>query len=529
MWCVRLRLSCFCFLLFFYKKNESAAFMQSESCAYSKQSKMFYQMIGEDSVHSILEFLDDHVAELQFAKYQEIVFVIGAHDSDKINVVSLVTGAELEAIETESCALKLVDKDGPISQYPPNVVRELIPQLLTDKDRGVDYYVLPNFNVATDVRSDLTAWHLIQRTLQFATGVKFMLTLSYPPRDKNRKASAEGILSVRHLVRNTNLIINNVTKYSEAISLAVTNVKNDPNQTDTDEIQHVAYVIRATIDVLQAELDKSTNAEESDALYKDITLLEALLVYERYYKRINIMRLANETGLVSDMTILQKEKIDIMSMVRRKTKYVPNDATDFNFNISNETGNYVPMLTNEMQKRVSADISNIESAIKTIYEKFEEDIYDLDILLDKMEDGYQEISQIRVDDLKPLLEEIIMAASNLKIEIPLSILDNTLKHIELYTFLTSVADQSNSSWFSTTDYLIETTTYLDESRTWYSFLLKLHDSLSEFDVQKNVKDYVNATANVMSSCRIDLHEEKTCQTSAWMNSYKTSASKLIQQ
>lgn len=511
---VRLKLLCFCFLLFSCKNNENAAFMQGQSCAYNKQSQMFYQMVGQDnatldlSVDSILEFLEDHIDELQFAKNQQIVFVIGANDFDKINVVSLVTDAELEAIETEPCVFKFADKDGPTNHYPSNIVPELIPQLLTDKERGVNYYVLPSFNDKADVRKDLTALHLVQRTLQFATGVKFMLVLNTPPKDRRRKASKEAIESVRHLVRNTSSVINDIGKYSEALSLVVTNVENDPSQTDIDEIQHIAYVLLATINELERELKESTDPKESIALEKDMKLIEVLLISKRRYERIKIMRLANQTGLVSDMDLLQEEKVEIMSMVRRKTEYIPNGVNDFSFNLANETRAHVPKLIDEMKRRVSVDISNIEVAIKYVFEKFEDDLSDLNAILDKMVEGYQELSQINTDSLKTLVEQIMISTNSLEIEIPMSKLDLTLKHIELYTFLISVSNQTMPSWFLEQNYFIETTTYLDESTQWYAFLLKLHDSLSEFKVQKKLKEFEDATATVMASCKIDLHEQR---------------------
>lgn len=515
---VRIRLLRLFVLILFCEKYESSAFKQEESCTH-KQSQVFYQMIGQDtttsnsSVHSILEFLDDHIDELKFAKNQEIVFVIGTTDSDHnpTTLISLITDAELAAIETEPCSgvFIFVDKDGPLHQYSRNVVPELIPQLLPDKERGVDYYIMPNFNVATDVRSDLTAWHLVQRSLQFATdGVKFMLTLSSSKNEVKRKPSTEAKRKMRQLIRSATSFINDIDKYSEAISLIVTNVEYDPDESDIDEIQNVGYLLRKSMDDIYFELETST-PEESNALKKDIQLLKILLrKTKNEYTKLKIMRVANETGLVNDMPIFQKEKVEIMSMVRKNTKYIPADENDFSFNISNETNAVVPELVKEIKRRLSADVAIIDEMVKNIYTEAEEKVFDLDVLFAKMEKGYEAISQIKADDPRSLVQLIIKAADGLKIEISLSALDDILKHAEVYYFLIRLEGRHNSRLLHTANSLVEATKYLKDSKIWYAYLLKLHDILSEFKVQKNVEDYQKYVSDVMELCTIDQREQK---------------------
>lgn len=511
---VQLRLLFFSLSLFLVEKSVSAAFMQSKSCAYHKPSQILYEMIGQynvsssSSVLSILEFLYDHIEELQFAKYQKIIFVMGADDSDKISLISLVTDATLEAVETPeiSCVFKIVDKDGPLNNYAPNIVSELIPQLLTDKLSGVDYYVLPSFNLPTDVRYDLTAWHLIQKSLQYATGVKFLLTLASPPREINPKhVSSDAIESVKYLVRKTTSLINDIEKYSEAISLTVTKVKNYPKNSDVQEIENVAHMLRVTKIELVEEFDASTDIEDSNALNKDIRLLEILLLEDRGYKRISIMRLANEAGPISGMTALQKEKVDITYMVRNNIKYVRSNVNSFSFNILNETRILVPGLTNEMQKRVLLDISNIGNLVKNIYETFEENLFDLDVLLKKIEEGYEAISQIYDSDPRTIVQQISIVTNALKLEIPSGKLDGALKHVDLYYFLVSLNGHHRENLFSIG--VADTTKYLNETKIWYNFVLNLHESLSGFDVQKHVKEYENITATLIQQCTIDKHKE----------------------
>lgn len=121
------------------------------------------------SVDSIMEFLEDHIDALTFAKNQDLVFVMGSEKSYKSTLALFLIKAELEVIETVP-GLKdfvFVDKDGEFRDYSPNIVLELIPELYPNKETGLEYYVMPEFTVLSDVKCDITAAHLIQRSQTF--------------------------------------------------------------------------------------------------------------------------------------------------------------------------------------------------------------------------------------------------------------------------------------------------------------------------------------------------------------------------
>lgn len=516
----RIRLS-FCFWLSLILFCETAAFEMQWVCPYNP-TQMFYQMIGQNitsadsSVDSILEFVDNHIDQLKFTKHLEIVFVMGTENSSEATLISFITDAELVAIETNpgSGIFIFVDKDGARNQYPRNIVSELIPQLFIDKRRGVEYYIFPDFNARTDIRKDLTASHLMQRSLQFAAGVKFLFTLSYSTVKKN---TTEAAREIGYLTRKSTTLINDIEKYSKAISLVVTNVESDPHYTnssdfesmDTQEKEKVAHSLRLTRDELRRQLNApGLPADEKNALNKDIRFLEILFEEHKGYKKIGIFRLANETGLINDMAIFQYEKVEIMSMVRRNTEYIPNSNKDFFYEISNETRDRVPELIQGMKRIISVDVSTIEETIINIYLRIEKELFDLDALFDKMDQAYRKISQIKHDDPRSLVKQIIEAVEALKIEIPVSELNDILKHIEINDFLKTLVEQNGPNSFQMSDGLLKTTKYLEESKIWYNFLLFLHRSLSEYKVQEMVDTYKQHVANIVARCAIGRDEEK---------------------
>lgn len=516
----------FClFLILFCERSESVEFCTNE------WSPLFYRMIGQDTtpsnstVDSILDFLDDHIDELQFPKHQDIVFVYGTADSNKTLLISFITDAEIEAIETEPCSgnFTFVDKDGPINHYAPNIVPDLITHLLTDKKRGVNYYILPDFNVSTDVRTDLTVSHLMQRSLHFATGVKFMLTLSYATTTKSKPVANR---EVAYLIRKATTLITDIDKYSEAISLVVTNV--DPlteqsnqslcrNQSDFDcmdreKIRAVISLLRATRDELEWNLH-TFSPKESIAVRDDIKLIDILTRENESdneeIKKIKIFRLASETGSVQNMPILQYEMVEIKSMIQRDTNYISSEKQDFVFDISNDTRHRIPQLIEETKRRLLLDVLTMKNIIKNSFEQIEKENFDLNILRDKMIEGYKIISQIKTDDLRSFLLDIIEAASHLTIEIPVTALNNFQKHIETYDFLNTFEEQYHKTIaFNVSGGLLEVTKYLDESNIWTDFLIRLHDSLSEYNIQKMVNDYEEETAEIMELCTIDADKEK---------------------
>lgn len=121
------------------------------------------------SVDSIMEFLEDHIDALTFAKNQDLVFVMGSEKSNKSTLALFLIKAELEVIETVPGRkdFVFVDKDGAFRDYSPNIVLELIPELYPNKETGLEYYVMPEFTVLSDVKCDITAAHLIQRSQTF--------------------------------------------------------------------------------------------------------------------------------------------------------------------------------------------------------------------------------------------------------------------------------------------------------------------------------------------------------------------------
>lgn len=465
---------------------------------------------NEDSGDEIMKFIEDQVDVLPFAKHSKVVFVMGAEHSAKTTLVLFLTDADLEAVETapNSGKLMYIDKDGPLNEYALNIDPNIIPGLIPNRANGIEFYVIPQVNVTADVKHDITGMHLKQRLFKFASGIKFLFTLSH---DCIRRGynNYDGREELRELARNATELIEDIDKYKDSMALVITEVEYDPKNHDHSEMLKAAEVIGQTMNDF-ANMKKKPNItmDEEDDYDNNVKFLH--IFEERLpngvFLKLGIFRAANESGFVSDMELVQDGKHQIRNVIQENLVYADNKNTDFHYNIHSDSRDRIEEMMEVTDQRISDDILNINKNLQNIHVKFEEDISEIKVLFEKMDNGLEAVSQIDATEPKMFVKQVLAASKELEIEIPSKTIDNTLKHIEFMDFARNLDEISATKAYKIKIGVQDTQKYLSESKDWYKYLLSLHDILSEYKVQKNVTDYNDEVGLIMERCIIERNE-----------------------
>lgn len=469
---------------------------------------------NDDTANAIMDFLEDQVDVLPFAKYKEIVFVVGAEHTNKTTLILLLTDADLMAVEAGAGTGKFIyiDRDGPYNEYSSNIDSSIIPSLIPNKDSGIEYYILPQVNDMNDVKRDITGTHLKQRLFKFAKSVKFLCTLSHYTVQNGFNGPYIERAEIRELAINAAQLIVDLNKYKNSIAVVVTNVKTQLDIDDSDVVENASQAIRAAIEDIKYTIDKGESTDEEVKLYrKSIEFLEILRIQENEtgeYSRISVFRLANSPGMVSEMEWIQEEKFEIRNMVRENLIFVPKLFSDFHYNIGQDSMSQLHKTVAVTVERMLDDISDINSDLINIHVKFEEDNWDLTLLQEQMNKSFQVISEIEATDPKLFVQQILVAGETLGIDLSTDNINTMLKHIEFLDFTRELGGVSPIDTFQVENGVEESEVYLYESKDWYSFLLNLHDILSAYQVQKHVTDFYENVTRVIELSNIERNEYK---------------------
>lgn len=226
------------------------------------------------------------------------------------------------------------------------------------------------------------------------------------------------------------------------------------------------------------------------------------------FPKIGIFRLANQTGLVNDIEYLQREKHHIRKIIEENIRYAQNEDDDFHYSVQLDSKWLIPSLRASTRQRLINDISYINTNLEDKFLEFEKKHFEIKELYENMETSHQIISQINSTDLRTFMKQVISTTKILNISISNEYVDRIFMHIEFKDFLQKLDYVDPKSTFEMEDGLKEINKYLNESSVWYMFLMKLHDELSEYRVQKNVTTYESNVTFVIQNCDIDENQKK---------------------
>lgn len=488
-----------------------------ENISFAYQHK-FYSLIPtatnistscDDSATSIIEFISSEIENLKFDKGKNPVIILGMTGTGKSTLGLLLTGAKLTGVETfpGSNKYRFVDENDLISGNDTTESKTLIPGLMIDYVDGKKYpfYDCPGFSDTRSVKHDILAMYSIYELLSNVQTAKFVITATYPTVEPFLADRAIFTKLSEHII----VLLKDVNKFRDAISLIVTKVPNDTKEDedgnpvlipDDSIIASVALFLTQTKDTIIKKNEKISDTVRRLNNQK-LDFINILLEQDedKKYVRIGILRLAGSAGPVEKMKKLQLEKAFIRSIIYNETSFASTDNGDFGVTISDASGNCMRDLMDEMHNYFVSDISQIDDHIERFYEKLEEGNFDLEFVYEKILLGYRTIQPIEFkrnqffETLKQLTDDVSILG--IDIQGPLK---NIEKNLQIVHFFETVSDYKSQDVLNIESKLIKSIGHLTDSKDWYAFIITLHDALSKYENYNKAKE-LNLT-EIIAKC-----------------------------
>lgn len=332
-----------------------------------------------DLISKILQFWKEQDSQLNFGSKKDIVIFLGDTGTGKSALISLLTGDDLESVETYdgSETFRIIDKLGRVSQNSTILSKTLFPELIPDKESDVVYFDCPGFEDTRGIKYEITTAYLIRKLLESANSVKFVFVIA-----QNSVLDGGDRRGILNLARNGNSLVKNIEKFSDGIGLVVTKVENVAKMSkgkmvfvndDTTLAGIRMFLSRAKHDFEILNRNNSDSAMDRQNNEGAIKLIEILLRNgTNGTPRIGLFRKPLETGSLNKMSTFGEERKSIKMMINQNLQYVPKDSNDFGFTLSAQSKLQANSLINEIGNRLKSDIISIGDEIVSFYSIQEE-------------------------------------------------------------------------------------------------------------------------------------------------------------
>lgn len=455
---------------------------------------------------TMLQFIDRHLASMRFTKSENITVVLGSSRMANKTMLTLLMNEELKVEKTSGIGYEFVDKFHLIPKY----ARSINPQLLSDQEGISKYYVCPQLDSRTDVKSEILAQHLMQRFLNIAHGVKFLFTIDYWPVSGGAGIIDEQKAEIIIFVTKATKLIKNMDKFSESITLVVLGVdaeqdlnknkKTIKNAADADILENIANAFRAVRNEVSASPEK--------VKFIDLFLEQS----DKRFTKLAMVHRANQTGHVKDMPWLQNDRNSIAMMVLKKSQIVSKNNDDFEFGLSAKAIESIPKLTKELQTILPIQITEIINEIGSAYSSKESKIPDIRVLNETMHLAYSVIKELNPNEPISFAKQFVHALETLNFFVNERKLNSLLNHVHLLIFLNAANRQLTS--MPSISALETVTKDLTQSMLWYNFTLSLYNTMAEWRVQKDSSMYREDVEKLKNQLTIKENEYKNVKSTS---------------
>lgn len=478
-------------------------FVQSPGAQFVHSSSLVHSNNSTECVRAIVNFLLDSINQMEFAKTDQLILIMGNTGSHKTLLHLLISGQELEVIKTSTGDYTISDRYNLMNQNSSSV----IPVLMLDRVNGYESYIVPGFNNTFDIKRELTVMHLLQKALYFAEEVKFLFTFNIDPsivmdistRNVKSATNIESIASDQHVsvvvdfVKNATSLIKNVSKYEESIALVIMNVENLPDISDNKIIETILGLFRSA----QHNFDVTT---------EEFKFIDILLKKEGHdFRSIGVFRATNQTGSLKDIPWMQDEKIRLSLLSHKKIKFIAKENDDFQFKLSSKTNGQIPALMTEVKNRLLDEIESLGWEIEQEFTRQESRLFDLDELYEQMNRAFEIMIQVNSKNPIKFETQLFEALKALKIEALGPHMQKISNHIYLFEFMQYAGKIDHS--FPILRPLDKIKDYFYKSKLWYSFVINLYDIFLDYGVQNKTIKLESDIAKLIQEFIVSEHKQ----------------------
>lgn len=456
------------------------------------------QLVQNSEIQKAFKLIEenDKISDLENTQEtNQKVLVLGITGSGKSTLLQWFAGDDTklfsEEIEEGSNEFTIVDKNQRIGNSTMESMT-IHPELVQKYD--TNFYDCPGFSDTRSTSYDIAISYFIKKLCDRAESLKIFLVVSYSSVQKGM--IRDGFTS---LLEHAAHLMKNVDKYSKSIALIVTKVENNYKQGTVDVvsdeivIRNIARFIREARDNFTKQLnDPSKNSEIVKNQLKICNIL--LDNTDEKYNRIGLFRRPNQSGPLSEITLLQNQKKHIENTVKNKLEFTVKGENDFGYTVSDRSKNEIHNFVDEISKNIQLEVVGISEKLKEHFDNLVKDqiakiknfVHSADFaenenleaqaFADRFDDGKNIVLKL-VTDIKSLssineldktLKDSMKALQGF--EMPKASFENISRQLEFFRFLQNVSPKT----------------------------LRIELTLMSAEVQKNVDSLLVLSENVKS-------------------------------
>lgn len=468
--------------------REDSQLMGIHSPGSSAAHTVLNDVSGNFNRDKTFEFIELSQNNLQLVDNPNAILVLGNKVSGKSTLVHYVAGdpGKLKSISSgNQDEYKIQDESDPI--ISSEVFRSIVPEMVIDEEQYV-WYDFPG-GEQFDSQTEIAKVFLFKRIIENAPNVKIVLTVDY-----DSIVAPIVDLSFEHLLTYVSELLRDINVFNDSVSMIVTNVPAFQSRIGFEKLnESIRNMISRLLYTYRGTLIRAGSHE------KKIQLLDAILNLNGDYPRIAIFWRLSEAGAFNGISKMINGRKAIRKMIVDHTKYAKVQKDNFDFCLSDESQRLIRDMTQlafNRNSRIPSVLPNIDDEINHELEQTLESINGLQTRLKLLSFGEQcsRLSNGDDDDDFGRLEQLINVLEVVARELNMtSIVWDDFDSINSESEFRIIKTLSDTPFDSHIRELIadtsKTINLCSTEHNWYSFLVRVLDFFSSYEVQRDVTRY----------------------------------------
>ncbi|GFR13780.1 uncharacterized protein TNCT_72221 [Trichonephila clavata] len=299
-------------------------------------------------------------------EFKNVVLILGNTGSGKSAFLQWIAGDNSKLVATE-----VVEKSGEFiiednDRIGDSTIKSktVFPELIIDTVTDTAFYDCPGFSDTRSTSHDIATTYFIKTVLDYVESVKMIFVINYPSVRKGVERQ-----DFMKLIRHVTDLVKDVDKFRNSFALMVSKVDNQYSKKDgcfaLVENDIVIGSIANFLREVKKDVFKSATIQEKEFCGSSTKLIDALLEKDgEQYLKIGIFRRPDEPGLLSEIDLVQKEKMHVKFILHEKLNFAKKKDDDFGYTISENSKIDIYNLVEEINRSVWCDASNIADKIQ---------------------------------------------------------------------------------------------------------------------------------------------------------------------
>ncbi|GFS60635.1 uncharacterized protein TNIN_366091 [Trichonephila inaurata madagascariensis] len=280
-------------------------------------------------------------------EFKNVVMVLGNTGSGKSAFVQWIAGdnSKLVATEVAEKSGEFIIEDNDRIGDSTIKSKTVFPELITDIGTDTAFYDCPGFSDTRSTSHDIATTYFIKTVLDYVESTKLIFIINYPSVRKGVERQ-----DFMKLVRHVTDLVKDVDKFRNSIAI---------------DGSIAIFLQEVKRDLEDRARFKNAMVHEKEFYASATKLIDALLEKEgERYLKLGLFRRPDEPGLLSDIALLQEEKMHVKFILNETLNFAKKKDDDFGYTVSENSKIDICNLVEEINRSVWCDASNMAEKIQ---------------------------------------------------------------------------------------------------------------------------------------------------------------------